>query len=153
MSVESVRNLFKSNGLEHLVRYSEVTSETVETAAAMIGCQPAQIAKTMSFIVDDKPIVIVSTGDTKTDNAKFKETFHTKAKMIPFDMVEEMTGHIPGGICPFACKPDVKVYLDESLKRFEVVYTGGGDEHNTVEVTIPILEKYSNYVSWVDVCK
>lgn len=153
MSVESVKDLFEKEGMGDRVRYSEVISDTVENAAEMIGCEFAQIAKTMSFLVDENPIVIVASGDTKIDNAKYKSVFGTKAKMIPFARVEELTGHIPGGISPFACKADVKVYLDESLKRFDIVYTGGGDEHNTVEVTIPVLEKLSEYKSWIDVCK
>lgn len=153
MSVKSVRLLFRSIGMEECVRYDEVISDTVENAAEMIGCKPAQIAKTMSFVVDDKPIIIVASGDAKIDNTKYKSIFSSKAKMIPFDKVEEFTGHLPGGVCPFACKPEVKIYLDESLKRFDIVYTGGGDEHNTVEVSIPLLEKLSKYESWIDVCK
>ncbi len=153
MSVDSVKQLFEKESIGECVRYSAVVSDTVENAAKMIGCKPAQIAKTMSFIVDGAPILIVSSGDVKIDNVKYKSVFGTKAKMIPFDEVEEMTGHLPGGICPFACKDGVRVYLDNSLKRFDVVYTGGGDEHNTVEVTIPILEKMSYYEAWIDVCK
>lgn len=153
MSVQSVRELFRKENLEHLVLYSDEISDTVENAAAMIGCQPAQIAKTMSLLVDGCPIVIVSGGDAKIDNAKYKRVFGTKAKMISYGDVEALTGHIPGGICPFACKQDVKVYLDISLKRFDIVYTGGGDEHNTVKVTIPQLEQFSGYTEWVDVCK
>lgn len=153
MSVESVKELFEKNGLAELVHYSETVSDTVENAAAMIGCKPEQIAKTMSFLIGDEAILIVSSGDAKIDNQKYKAAFATKAKMIPFDEAEKYTGHLPGGICPFAYKDGVKVYLDESLKRFDVVYTGGGDEHNTVEVTIPLLEKLSGYESWIDVCK
>ena len=153
MSVESVRELFRNAGMEDRLCCSEIISDTVENAAAMIGCLPAQIAKTMSFLVDEKAILIVSSGTAKIDNAKYKAAFHTKAKMIPADRLEELTGHLPGGVSPFACKSDVKVYLDQSLKQFDVVYAGAGDEHNTVEVTIPILEKLSGYTAWVDVCK
>lgn len=153
MSVQSVRALFEQAGLGHLVRYNEVVSDTVANAAAMLHCKEAQIAKTMSFLVGEEPIVIVSSGDAKIDNARYKAVFATKAKMIPYEQVENYTGHIPGGICPFACKEGVKVYLDESLKRFDVAYTGGGDEHNIVEVTIPILERFTGYVEWLDVCK
>ena len=153
MSVESVRELFRKANLEELVRYSEVVSDTVENAATMIGCKPEQIAKTMAFLVGEDPIVIVMAGDAKIDNAKYKAEYSAKAKMLPFDQAEEMTGHIPGGISPFACKEGVKVYLDVSLKRFEVVYAGAGDEHNTVAVTIPQLEQFSFYIKWVDVCK
>lgn len=153
MSVESVKTLFENEGMGERFHFNEIISDTVQNAAEMIGCQPAQIAKTMSFIVNDEPIVIVTSGDVKIDNFKYKKTFSAKAKMIPFDNVEEATGHSPGGICPFACKPGVKVYLDESLKQFEIVYTGGGDEHHTVEVTLALLEKLSGYESWIDVCK
>ena len=153
MSVESVRELFRKNNLEELVLYSEVISDTVENAANMLGCEPKQIAKTMSFILEDKPIVIVSSGEAKIDNSKYKTYFNNKAKMIPFEQVEELTGHIPGGISPFALKENVKVYLDISLKRFDIVYAGAGDEHNTVKVTIEQLEKFSNYIEWIDVCK
>lgn len=153
MSVESVRKLFESQNLGELVHYSEVVSDTVENAASMIGCRPEQIAKTMSFLIGEQPMMVVASGDAKIDNSKYKAQFGTKAKMIPYDSVEHLTGHIPGGICPFACNEGVVVYLDESLKRFDVVYTGGGDEHNTVEVTIPLLERLSGFESWVDVCK
>lgn len=153
MSVEKVKALFIKAGLSERLRYSEVISDTVENAAKMIGCQPAQIAKTMSFLLPERPIVIVSSGDAKIDNAKYKQTFGVKAKMIPLERVEALTGHLPGGISPFACEDDVLVYLDESLKRFDIVYAGAGDEHNTVEVTISLLEQLSGYEAWVDVCK
>ena len=153
MSVQSVRKLFSDAGLGDLVLYSEVISDTVENAAAMIGCEPRQIAKTMSFLLGDAAIVIVASGDAKIDNGKYKAEFGTKARMIPYAEVEGYTGHLPGGICPFALKENVAVFLDESLKRFDVVYTGGGDEHNTVKVTLPLLEQYSNYKKWIDVCK
>lgn len=153
MSVESVKTLFENEGMGERVHFNEIISDTVENAAEMIGCQPAQIAKTMSLIGDEEPIVIVASGDAKIDNAKYKGVFSSKAKMIPFARVEDVTGHSPGGVCPFACKSEVKVYLDESLKRFEIVYTGGGDEHHTVEVNISLLEKLSGYESWIDVCK
>ena len=153
MSVQSVRKLFSDAGLGDLVLFSEVISDTVENAAAMIGCEPRQIAKTMSFLLGDAAIVIVASGDAKIDNGKYKAEFGTKAKMIPYAEVEGYTGHLPGGICPFALKENVAVFLDESLKRFDVVYTGGGDEHNTVKVTLPLLEQYSNYKKWIDVCK
>lgn len=153
MSVKSVKDLFSKDNLEELVLYSEEVSDTVANAAMLLGCEEKQIAKTMSFLVDENPIVIVASGDSKIDNSKYKSYFNNKAKMIPFDQVEELTGHIPGGICPFALREGVKVYLDVSLNRFEIVYTGGGDEHNTVKVNIEQLQKYSNYIEWIDVCK
>lgn len=153
MSAQNVKDFFKSKNLEHLVLYNEIKSDTVENAATMLGCQPAQIGKTMSFLVDEKPIVIVSGGDAKIDNLKYRKLFGKKAKMIPFEEAEKITGHIPGGICPFALKEGIDVYLDISLKRFEIIYTGGGDEHNIVKVNINQLEEYSNYIKWIDVCK
>lgn len=153
MSVKSVKDFFEKEKLEDLVIYNEEVSDTVENAAKLLNCKEAQIAKTMSFIVNDEPLVIVSGGDTKIDNAKYKDYFKVKAKMIPYEDVENLTGHLPGGICPFALNNNVKVYLDVSLKRFITVYTGGGDEHNVVKVTIKQLEKFSNYIEWIDVCK
>lgn len=153
MSVDSVRELFKKDKLENLILHSEVISDTVENAANLIGCEVKQIAKTMAFIVDDQPIVIVASGDVKIDNSKFKKCFKTKAKMVPFNKVEEITGHLPGGICPFALKENVRVFLDESLKRLDVVFTGGGDAYHTVKVTIAQLEEYSAFDKWVDVFK
>lgn len=153
MSVESVREVFKKDGLEDLVLHSDVISDTVENAASLLGCEPKQIAKTMSFVIGDETVLIVTSGDAKIDNPKYKAKFNSKAKMASFEEVERLTGHLPGGICPFGLKDNVKVYLDESLKRFDIVYTGGGDAHNTVKVNIDQLEKYSNYVKWVDVCK
>lgn len=129
------------------------SSATVEEAAHAIGCKPVQIAKTMSFLVDDSPILIVMAGDAKTDNKKYKETFHQKAKMIPADRVEAMTGHVPGGVCPFVVKPDVTVYLDRSLKRMERVYPAAGSGHSAVDLSLEELERYSDYSDWVDVCK
>lgn len=153
MSYTKVKELFEKDNLGGVVRYSNEVSDTVENAAKMIGCEPKQIAKTMSFLVDEEPIVVVVAGDAKIDNSKYKAYFNYKAKMIPFDDVESLVGHTPGGICPFAVNPNVKVYLDISLKRFDIVYTGGGNENATVKVTIDQLEKYSNSNEWVDVCK
>ena len=153
MPVQNVKNLLVKNNLEELLLYSETVSDTVENAAELLGCEPKQIAKTMSFMIDDEPIVIVASGDAKIDNPKYKAVFNTKAKMIPYGEVEKLTGHLPGGLCPFALIENVKVYLDVSLKRFEIVFTGGGDEHHTVKVNIAQLEKLSNYVDWIDVCK
>ena len=153
MSVESVREFFDRNGLSQALLFSETTSDTVEHAAELLGCEPCQIAKTMSFLVGDGAVIIVTAGDRKIDNAGYKAQFGTKAKMIPFDAVEQYTGHLPGGVCPFALKEGVPVYLDESLKRFDVVYTGAGDEHHTARVTLPQLEQLSFAVGWINVCK
>lgn len=153
MSVESVQALFDRENLGQAVLFSETTSDTVEHAAELIGCEPCQIAKTMSFLVNDDPVVIVTAGDAKIDNARYKAFFAAKARMIPYGEVERYTGHLPGGVCPFALKENVAVYLDVSLKRFEVVFTGGGDEHHTIRVTLEQLERLSASSGWIDVCK
>lgn len=152
MSFENVKQYFDSVGLGERVKSLTHASATVEQAAEAIGCEPKQIAKTMSFLLGDKAILIVAAGDGRIDNKKYKEAFHQKARMIPGDEVESYTGHAPGGVCPFAIKPDVQVYLDESLKRFDVVYPAGGNAHSAVELTIAELEKYSGSTQWVDVC-
>lgn len=153
MSLENVKQYFKSAGLDERVIALEKSSATVEEAAEAIGCQPKQIAKTMSFFLDEKPILIVTAGDAKVDNKKYKNTYHQKARMIPGDRVERSVGHASGGVCPFAVNPDVTVYLDVSLKRFERVYPAGGNGHSAVDLSLEELAKYSNYTGWVDVCK
>ncbi|MCM1388477.1 MAG: YbaK/EbsC family protein [Bacillus sp. (in: Bacteria)] len=152
MSYEAVKSYFKSVNMEHLVMELEKSSATVEEAAKAIGCEPKQIAKTMSFLQEDKPVLIVTAGDVKIDNKKYKAMFHQKAKMIPGELVESYIGHAPGGVCPFAVKPDVTVYLDISLKRFQKVYPAGGSGHSAVELSLAELEEYSHYTQWVDVC-
>ncbi len=153
MSFERVRQYFASAGLEERVIALEQSSATVEEAAHAIGCQPRQIAKTMSFFADEKPVLIVTAGDAKVDNKKYKSTFHQKARMIPGDQVEVAIGHAPGGVCPFAIKPDVTVYLDVSLRRFEQVYPAGGNGHSAVKLSLEELEEHSGYSGWIDVCK
>ena len=152
MSVESVNALFAREGLSEAVLFSPTVSDTVEHAAQLLGCEPRQIAKTMSLLLGEGAVVVVASGDAKIDNVKYKAAFSAKAKMVPFEQVEALTGHLPGGVCPFALKKNVPVYLDESLKRFEVVFTGGGDEHHTVRVTLPQLERLSGSSGWIDVC-
>ena len=153
MAIEKVKEYFAGFGIADRVREFDVSSATVELAAAALGCEPCRIAKTMSFLVDEKPILIVTAGDAKIDNAKFKEQFHQKAKMIPREDVEALVGHAPGGVCPFAISSEVKVYLDVSLKRFEKVYPAAGNANSAVELTIPELWKYSNALEWVDCSK
>ena len=153
MSFDKVKQYFESEGAGDKVLWLEQSSATVELAAAAIGCEPAHIAKTLSFLTDEAPILIVTAGDVKVDNKKFKELFHTKAKMIPGDQVEELIGHAPGGVCPFAIKENVKVYLDESLKRFEIVYPAAGSGNSAVQLTLPELEHFSGASEWIDVCK
>ena len=125
----------------------------MELAAKAAGCEPERIAKTLSFWVDDQCILIVAAGDAKVDNAKYKATFSKKAKMLSFDEVEDTIGHAVGGVCPFGIKKGVKVYLDESLKRFETVFPAAGSSNSAIELNIPELEKYSNMEGWVDVCR
>ena len=140
-------------GMGSLVAEFDVSSATVGEAAIAVGCSEGEIAKTLSFIVDEKPILIVVAGDVKIDNAKYKAEFHAKAKMIPFESVEELIGHAVGGVCPFGIKEDVTVYLDDSLKRFEIVYPACGSSNSAVKMTISDLEKASGFTKWVDVCK
>lgn len=153
MSIERVKEYFRQYSMEDRILEFDVSSATVELAAEAIGCEPARIAKTMSFLIDDKPILIVMAGDAKIANPKFKEQFHTKAKMISFEQVEELIGHAVGGVCPFAVNDGVGVYLDVSLKRFETVYPAAGSGNSAIELTIPELEKYSLFREWVDVSK
>lgn len=153
MSYENVKQYFDHAGLEQRVIALEKSSATVEEAAEAIGCEPKQIAKTMSLFMEDKPILVVTAGDAKIDNRKYKDTFHQKAKMIPGDQVEHFIGHAPGGVCPFAKNPEVDVYLDVSLKRFDRVYPAGGNDHSAVDLTIEELMEHSGFSGWVDVCK
>ena len=153
MSIEKVRKYFSQYGIEDRILEFETSSETVELAAIAVGCEGKQITKTMSFLVNEKPILIATAGDARIANAKFKEKFHTKAKMIPFEDVEKYIGHAVGGVCPFGVNPDVTTYLDISLKRFKTVFPAAGSGNSAIELTIPELEKYSNFIEWVDVCK
>lgn len=154
MSIEKVRAYFKTFGIEDRIREFEVSSATVELAAVAVGVEGARIAKSLSFKVEDKPVVIVVAGDAKIDNSKYKAQFHTKAKMLTHEEAHSLIGHDVGGVCPFALPEDVKVYLDESLKRFETVFPAAGSDNSAVELTCGELEKYSsNFQQWVDVCK
>ena len=130
-----------------------MSSATVELASKALNCEPCRIAKTLSLMVNGEAILIVTAGDMKIDNPKYKAQFGTKAKMLKPDEVTELVGHSVGGVCPFAVNEGVKIYLDESLKRFETVFPACGSSNSAIELTIPELEKCSAYVSWVDVCK
>lgn len=153
MAIENVKTYFRQFGMEEKVLEFAVSSATVELAAEALHCEPQRIAKTLSFLVAEQPVLIVAAGDAKVDNHKFKEQFATKAKMLSPDQVEEMVGHAVGGVCPFAVKDGVTVYLDVSLKRFETVFPACGSANSAIELTIPQLEQYSGYTEWVDVCK
>lgn len=153
MSIEVVRAYFNKLGMEDRVLEFPVSSATVELAAQALNCDPARIAKTLSFKVNDTPVLIVAAGDTKVDNSKFKGFFHTKAKMLTAEEAVEQIGHAVGGVCPFAVKEGVVIYLDESLKRFQTVFPACGSANSAIELTIPELEQYSCFHEWVDVCK
>lgn len=153
MAIEAVRNYLKKwNADERIVEFP-VSSATVELAAQAVGCEPARIAKTLSFLVEDHAILIVTAGDMKIDNAKYKAFFHTKAKMLSPEQVVEMVGHAVGGVCPFGVNGGVEIYLDESLKRFQTVFPAAGSSNSAIEVTMEELEEYSQSTNWIDVCK
>lgn len=153
MSFTAAKEYLKKYGFENRIMEFDVSSATVEEAARAINCKEEEIVKTLSFIVNDKPILIATAGDSKIDNAKFKAEFKTKAKMIPFDDVEKLTGHAAGGVCPFGINEEAEVYLDESLKRFTTVYPACGSSNSAVKLTVNELETASDYKKWVDVCK
>ena len=153
MSIEKVKAFFEGYGMADRVLEFPVSSATVELAAQALNCEPCRIAKTLSFFVNDGPILIVAAGDAKVDNAKYKAQFAVKAKMLSREDAERLIGHAVGGVCPFAVKEGVQVYLDASLKRFETVFPACGSSNSAIELTIPELEKYSGFTAWVDVCK
>lgn len=154
MSIQKVRAYFEGFGIADRIREFEVSSATVELAAVAVGVEGARIAKSLSFKVDDQPIIIVAAGDAKVDNSRYKAQFHTKAKMLTHEEAHELIGHDVGGVCPFALPEGVKVYLDVSLKRFETVFPAAGSGNSAIELTCGELEQYSsNFRAWVDVCK
>ncbi len=155
MSIEIVKNYFKSNNIDKEILDFPVSSATVELAAQAAGVEPARIAKTLSFYTKEKDaaILIVTAGDMKIDNSKFKHFFGMKAKMLAYDDVEQMTGHAVGGVCPFGNPAHAQVYLDASLKRFDTVFPAAGSSNSAVELTCDELEQYSGAKEWIDVCK
>ncbi len=153
MAIEKVRAYFKTKGIEDRIQEFEVSSATVALAAQALGCAENRIAKTLSFHVKEKVVLIVAAGDAKIDNSKYKAFFEAKAKMLAYEEAEELIGHAVGGVCPFAVNEDVEVYLDESLKRFETVFPACGSSNSAIELTLNELEEYSGYISWIDVCK
>ncbi len=153
MAIEKVRAYFKEHGMEERVQEFDVSSATVELAARALHCEPQRIAKTLSFMAGDQVVLIVTAGDAKIDNPKYKAKFGKKAKMLSLGEVETIVGHAVGGVCPFAVNEGVKVYLDVSLKRFDTVFPACGSPNSAIELTIPELEEYSGYEEWVDVCK
>ena len=153
MSIERARAHLRKWNMDGRIRELEFSSATVELAAKALNVEGARIAKTLSFMVDGAPILIVAAGDIRVDNRKFKDAFHTKAKMLTPDQAAELIGHAVGGVCPFGVNEGVKIYLDESLKRFETVFPAAGSGNSAIELTIPELEQTSGYTSWVDVAK
>ena len=153
MSIEKVKAYFAAQGMLSRVMEFEVSSATVELAAAALSCEPCRIAKTLSFMLDGAPILIVAAGDAKVDNPRYKAKFGAKAKMLTPDEAVALVGHAVGGVCPFAINEGVKVYLDESLKRFETVFPACGSSNSAIELTLSELEAHSAACDWVDVCK
>ncbi|MBR4724078.1 MAG: YbaK/EbsC family protein [Clostridia bacterium] len=153
MSLLKAKEHLKKYGFEDKVMEFSVSSATVSEAASAIGCSENEIAKTLSFIVDDNPILIVASGNARIDNKKFKEEFLQKAKMIPFEDVERYIGHSVGGVCPFGINEGAEVYLDNSLKNFDTVYPACGSSNSAVKLTLNELETASGYKKWIDVCK
>lgn len=153
MSIEKVREYFASQNMADQILEFPVSSATVELAAQALHCAPCRIAKTLSFMVEDRPVLVVTAGDAKIDNAKFKAHFHVKAKMLSHEQAAELIGHAVGGVCPFAVNDGVQVWLDISLKRFDTVFPACGSSNSAIELTIPALEQYAAPLGWVDVCK
>lgn len=153
MSIEKVKSYFAEYGMEERILEFPVSSATVELAAQALNCEPKRIAKTLSFRVGEQAILVVAAGDARVDNAKYKNRFGVKAKMLSHEEAAEMIGHAVGGVCPFAVKEGVAVYLDESLKRFPTVFPAAGSSNSAIELTIAELENYSRFTDWVDVCK
>ena len=153
MAIDKVKEYFRQFGMEERIIEKEVSSATVELAAAALGVEPARIAKSLSFKVGEQAILVVAAGDAKVDNRKYKDTFGTKAKMLSAEEVLAMVGHAVGGVCPFAIPGDVRVFLDGSMKRFATVYPACGSSNSMIELSLEELEKYSRAEKWVDVCK
>lgn len=153
MSIEKVRAYFEKEGIAHRIKELDSSSATVELAAKALGTQEKRIAKSLTFLVDETAVMIVTAGDAKINNAKFKAEFHTKAKMLTAEQVTILIGHSVGGVCPFAVNENVKIYLDVSLKRFDTVFPACGSSNSAIELTVEELEKYSHALKWVDVCK
>ena len=153
MAIEKVKAYFREYEMGERIQEFDVSSATVELAARALHCEPQRIAKTLSFMVGNEAVLIVTAGDAKIDNPKYKAKFGKKAKMLLLDEVETLVGHAVGGVCPFAVNGGVKVFLDVSLKRFDTVFPACGSSNSAIELTIPELEQYSGYIEWVDVCK
>ena len=153
MALEAAKAYLTEKGYGDRIRIFEVSSATVELAALAVGTEAARIAKSLTFLVEDRPVMIIAAGDAKVNNAKYKEYFHKKAKMLTREEVNDLIGHDVGGVCPFGIKEGVEVYLDVSLKRFDKVYPACGSANSAVELTVEELEMLSGSRAWIDVCK
>lgn len=153
VAIEKVRKYFAAYGMENRILEFSESSATVELAAQALHCEPGRIAKSLSFLVEDRPILVIAAGDVKIDNSKYKARFGKKASMLKAEDVERLIGHGVGGVCPFAVNAGVAVYLDESLKRFETVFPACGSSNSAIELTIAELERFTGHAAWVDVCK
>lgn len=153
MSIERVRHYFKELGMDERILQFDVSSATVELAASALACEECRIAKTLSFHAGEKIVLIVTAGDARVDNAKYKSRFGKKAKMLAPEETESLIGHAVGGVCPFAVNDNVEVYLDVSLNRFQTVFPACGSSNSAIELTPAELEKYSSSLGWIDVCK
>ncbi len=155
MAIDKVREYFRQFGMEDRIMEFDVSSATVELAAQAVGTQPERICKTLSFLKPEGGCILIqAAGDARIDNRKFKDQFHTKAKMLKAEEVIEYTGHAIGGVCAFGIdREDVDVYCDDSMKRFETMFPACGSSNSAIELTLDELEKYSKAKGWIDVCK
>lgn len=153
MAFDKAKAYLDSFDLADRIIVTEHSSATVAEAAEALGCEEAMIAKTLSFLQEGRPVLILADGLARIDNRKYKDRFGCKAKMIPADLVGPLIGHEIGGVCPFGVNEGVTVYLDESLRKHKIVYPAVGTDHSGVRLTIPELERCSGSIAWVDVCK
>jgi prolyl-tRNA editing enzyme YbaK/EbsC (Cys-tRNA(Pro) deacylase) len=153
MSIEKVKQYLAERGADQRIREFSVSSATVELAAEALGCEPCRIAKSLAFLVDGKPVLVVAAGDARIDNRRFKDTFGVKATMIPREDTGKLIGHAAGGVCPFALNEGVTVYLDESLRRFDLVYPACGSSNSAIGLTLEELELFSSPGGWVSVTR
>ena len=153
MSIEAAKAYLTRFGIADRVQEFSVSSATVDLAAQALGCEPCRIAKTLSFLVDGRAVLIVAAGDARIDNHKYKAQFGTKARMLTPDEAVSLVGHAVGGVCPFGVRDGVTVFLDTSLKRFETVFPACGSSNSAIELSIPELEQFSGFTAWVDVCR
>ena len=152
MALEKAKKYLEEKGFLDRVIEPEVSTATVELAAAAIGVEPGRICKSLSFLIEDRPVIILAEGMARVNNKKYKAQFGKKARMIPREKVEEYIGHEAGGVCPFGLNSEVTVYMDESLRRWDVVYPAAGNDHSAVRLTLVELIMLSGAAGWVDVC-